>query len=323
MQEITSQSYNGVAVDVRPGAEGLLSKAVIVSFKTGRLGSVRKVRRNEVQITAYDSGSGAEQTVGTDTVKVSKEILDSKELQAITAFDSKTRVKLLTYCLPSYIDDGYYFLPISLIEEVNSFLTNRQRDREGMVEMFLSIYRQLQSEDKIRLGPLYRETDYPGEDAVRQAFTWTVRYISFSVPGSLREISVSLFEQEKVKQERMWEDAASEVRQALREAMAGLVAHAIEKLSYKSDGKPQVFRDSMVQNMSEFLDLFAARNLTNDADLAALVGQARQLMAGVDPSTLRSNLGARERIRAGFVGIQQVMDSMLVDRPVRAIDLDD
>ena len=317
MQEITSQNYNGVAVDVRPGAEGLLSKAVIVSFKTGRFGNTKRVGKGEIEITFNG------EQVDRDALKTNKELLDSKELQAIGSFDAKTRVKLLTYCLPSYVDDGYYFLPISLIETVNDFLARQQADRAYLVNDFLAIYPAKRDSARLRLGPLFRSTDYPSEDAVRSTFTWTVRYISFSVPGSLREISASLFEQEKVKQERMWEDAASEVRQALREAMAGLVAHAIEKLSYKSDGKPQVFRDSMVQNMSEFLDLFAARNLTNDADLAALVGQARQLMAGVDPSTLRSNIGARERIRAGFVGIQQTMDAMLVDRPVRAIDLDD
>ena len=322
-QEITDNltgyrpMVNGISLVEKPGAEGLLSKAVIVSFKTGRFGNTKRVGKGEIEITFNG------EQVDRDALKTNKELLDSKELQAIGSFDAKTRVKLLTYCLPSYVDDGYYFLPISLIETVNDFLARRQTERTYLVNDFLAIYPAKRDSARLRLGPLFRSTDYPSEDDVRSTFTWTVRYISFSVPSSLSEISADLFEQEKAKQERMWENAAREVEVGLTEALAGLVEHAIEKLSFQASGKPQVFRDSMVQNMNEFLDLFDKRNLTSNASLTALAGQARQLMAGVDPSTLRSNLGARERIREGFVGIQQVMDSMLVDRPVRAIDLDD
>ena len=317
MQEITGQNYNGVAVDVRPGAEGLLSKAVIVSFKTGRFGNTKRVGKGEVEITV--NGDKLDQ----DALKTNKELLDSKELQAIGSFDAKTRVKLLTYCLPSYVDDGYYFLPISLIETVNDYLARRQTERAYLVNDFLAIYPAKRDNARLRLGPLFRSTDYPSEDDVRRTFTWTVRYISFSVPSSLSEISADLFREETRRQEEMWESAAREVEAGLTEALAGLVEHAIGKLSFQVNGKPQVFRDSMVENFNEFLNLFDRRNLTSNASLTALAGQARQLMAGVDPSTLRNNLGARERIREGFVGIQQTMDSMLVDRPVRVIDLDD
>ena len=307
----------------QPDAESLLSKAVIISFKTGRFGNNRKVRRNEVSISAYDVQDGVEKTVGQDVVKVSKELLNAQELQAITSFDAQTRGRLLTYCLPSYVEDGYYFLPITLVETVDAMLSTAKKDRDGMVARFIGVYEQKKEEARLRLGPLYREKDYPSVAAVRQSFSWAVRYISFSVPGSLKEISSTLFNQEKARQEKMWEEAASEVRAALRESLVGLLEHAIGKLSYQSNGKPQVFRDSMVKNMNEFLDLFARRNLTNDDDLAALVGQTRQLMVDVDPTALRSNLGTRDRVRTGFEEIKRTMETMLIDRPLRQIDLDD
>jgi len=314
---------NGMDKIEKPSAEGLLSKAVIISFKTGRLGNTRKVRKNQVNVSANDPDGGETREVNKDVLKISKELLDSKELQAIGSFDAKIRAKLLTYCLPSYVDEGYYFLPISLIETVNGFLNAARVERTDLVNAFLAVYEEKREQARLRLGPLYIEKDYPDVAEVERSFTWSVRFISFSVPGSLKEISMSLFEQEKERQERMWEDAASEVRNALRESMAGMLEHAVEKLSYKSDGKPQVFRDSLTKNMLEFLDLFDKRNITNDDDLAALVGQAKQLMAGVDPATLRDSLTTRDRIRQGFERIKSTMDTMLVDRPVRSIDLDD
>lgn len=307
----------------KPDAEGLLSKAVIISFRTGRFGNNRKVRRNQLTISAVDADGGTDKLVDKDALRISKELLDSKELQAIGSFDQKTRQKLLQYCLPSYIEEGYYFLPISLIEIVDGFLAVARAYRIGLINAFLETYETKKREARLRLGPLYREKDYSEEKEVRESFTWSVRYISFSVPGSLQEVSMSLFLEEKQRQERMWEEAAVEVRVALREGMAGLVEHAVERLSYKPDGKPQFFKDSLIKNMSEFLDLFEKRNLTNDNDLAAIVAQARQLMAGVDPATLRNNLGTRERIKQGFETIKATMSTMLVDRPSRQIDLDD
>jgi hypothetical protein len=322
VNDVNYEGGNGMDKIERPSTEGLLNKAVIISFKTGRFGNSRKVKRSEVNVTSnQDYSAGAE--ISKDALRISKELLDSKELQAIGSFDAKTRVKLLTYCLPSYVDEGYYFLPISLIEVVNDFLELARADRIGLVNAFSSVYETKKREARLRLGPLYREKDYPEMAEVERSFTWSVRFISFSVPGSLKEISISLFEQEKARQEQMWEEAAVEVRGALREAMAGMLEHAVEKLSYKPDGKPQIFRDSLTKNLSDFLDLFDKRNLTNDQDLAALVGQARQLMSGIDPATLRDSLTTRDRIRQGFERIKATMDTMLIDRPVRSIDLDD
>lgn len=322
---LEAQSYqegNGIDKVEKPDAEGLLNKAVIISFGTGRFGNSRKVRKNQVNVSAIDE-NGGNRDVDKDALRISKELLNSKELQAIGSFDQKTRGKLLTYCLPSYVEEGYYFLPISLIEAVNTYLEQRQAERQYLINEFMSVYPVKRDAARLRLGPLFRERDYPGEDDVRATFTCSVRYISFSVPGKLQEISMSLFLQEKDRQERMWEEAAVEVRQALREGLAELVEHAVERLSYKPDGKPQFFKDSMIKNMTEFLDLFEKRNITNDADLAAIVMQARQLLAGVDPATLRNNLGTRDRIRQGFERINAAMDTMLIDRPTRQIDFDD
>ena len=329
LQEITTGNQgNGVAVDARADSEGLLNKAVILSLQTGRFGNSRKIRQSEVtNLTAYNVNGEEEIVLDKDRknslVKLSKSLLRAKSLEAITSHDGRTRSRLLTrWCLPSYAADGFYFVPLDLVGEVDRYLTQRAEERRELVGSFVSEYRYLQALAREE-SPLYRERDYPSEEQVQSKFTWSVRYISLGVAGALREVDAALYLREQAGIERMWKEAAGAIEEALTESLSGLVEHAIKRLSFQTNGKPQVFRDSLVANMSEFLDLFDKRNLTSNAALTALAGQARQLMAGVDPSTLRSNLGARERIRAGFVGIQQTMDSMLVDRPVRAIDLDD
>lgn len=336
VQEITNNlaGYaplaNGlIAANVeRPAAEELLSRAVIVSLQTGRLGNSKKIRQSEVTRLETTGEDGQDRVVidrtkKTDLLKLTKKLLQSSTLEAIVSHDGKTRQTLLRkWCLPSFAQAGFYFVPIDLVSEVDTYLARRKQSRQELVDSFVGEYRDLRELAR-QENPFYREKDYPAESDIAGKFTWFIRYLSLGTPTNLQEIDAALYQREADGLADMWRQAAREVEEALTEAMMGLFDHAVEKLSFQSNGKPMIFRDSLVENMNEFLNLFDKRNITGSIELAALAGQARQLMAGVDPATLRFNLGARDRIRNGFMAIQQTMDSMLVDRPVRAIDLDD
>ena len=71
--------------------------------------------------------------------------------------------------------------------------------------------------------------------------------------------------------------------------MAELVQHLVERLQPGADGKPKVFRDSLVRGMEEWLSDFSARNLAQDGELSSLVERARELLhpVGNRPSAPR------------------------------------
>lgn len=112
------------------------------------------------------------------------------------------------------------------------------------------------------------------------------------------------------------QDAAEEIRTALR-------ADMVEKMTARENGKPKIFRDSSVTRAQDFLDTFQARNLTDDTALAALVEQARALVAGTDPETLRQNTTLRATVKAGFAEIQSAIAPMLTARPRRSVTFTD
>jgi ribosomal protein L17 len=66
------------------------------------------------------------------------------------------------------------------------------------------------------------------------------------------------------------------------------------------NGKPRVFRDSLVSNLADFLQVFDVRNLGNDEDLAKLAERCRELMAGVAPKDLRTDTALRAEVQRGF-----------------------
>lgn len=299
-----SQNMNGA------GEANIFERAVCLSVAIHGLGNRKKV-------------SSAEVRVDTDKewLHVSKDLLEADSFEAIKTLDAKLKAFLAKRCLPSMFRNGIYLLPVGLIEDVDARLQRYRAERESLVEAFLAEYPRLVDAARDRLKALFDQSDYPSVSRVRGAFSVETQYLTLTTPGKLKGISQALWEREKAKAEAMWVEASVEIKNVLREAMAGLVDHMVGKLTSNPDGKRQVFRDTLIGNMSEFLDTFAQRNITDDGELTALVDKARMLLNGSDANILRSDDYLREKVQAGFSEIKTELDGMLVDRPKRMIDL--
>jgi hypothetical protein len=90
-------------------------------------------------------------------------------------------------------------------------------------------------------------------------------------------------------------------------------------LSGNEDGKPKVFRDSAIENMTEFFQRFRSLNVRSSAELDRLVDDAQRIVRGVEPQALRENGTLRQQIVSQLSGVQSMLDGLLVDRPRRNI----
>ena len=97
------------------------------------------------------------------------------------------------------------------------------------------------------------------------------------------------------------------------------MSHLSERLSGQQDGKPKVFRDSAVENLSEFFQRFRQLNVRSSAELDSLVSDAQRVIRGVEPQELRDNQRMRQHVATEMSRVQSVLDGMLVDRPRRNI----
>ena len=98
-----------------------------------------------------------------------------------------------------------------------------------------------------------------------------------------------------------------------------MVEHITERLSGADDGKPRVFRDSAVTNLTEFFERFRTLNVRSNEQLDELVSRAQQVIGGVEPQQLRDNVVLRQRVVSQLAGVQSSLDGLLVDRPRRNI----
>ncbi len=291
----------------------LQTKSLCLAVSFSRWGTSRKV-----DITP-DAETQADKTM----LGVTKRLLEAPEVKAISAIDGDLKRWLSTRCVPFPLQRAVYLVPVPLLSAVQAQIEDVVRRRAAAVDALAEAMPRLRSEAKLRLIDLYDESQYPTGDDLRAKYDLRHAYVSFDVPGMLKDLDQSLFGREKEKAQERWKEASEEIRYAMREAFAELVGRLSERLTDGLDGKRKVFRDSAIGNLQEFIDSFAGRNLTDDAELAQAVDDARRIVAGTDPKQLRKSDTVRARVGAEMAKVTAALDTMITARPSRRISMEE
>ncbi len=108
--------------------------------------------------------------------------------------------------------------------------------------------------------------------------------------------------------DRVKRDIENQVEERLHGAVGDLyrrLGDAVERVSERlredGEGKPLVFRDSMIGNIRDLVDIVPRLNIFGDDELARLCGQVKEKIAGVEPDALRPSKSfdpvARARVK--------------------------
>ena len=307
----------GKEVSPEKAMEMIQTQTVILQFTTGTIGSTAKVKSSAVETDADKK-----------LLHVTKDVMNSPALQAVNRHASVVRDHVRNnLALPSMLKSGMYQLPIALVKEAWEYLTAQKVVRVGLIAGFRGDYEDEENGVRVRamagLRSLYDPSQYPPWEDVESSFKWIVRLYTFSTPSSLAEISQGLYDQEKEKAVAAAQEQMEEIMFLLRAKFLDLVTHMHDRLLPGEDGKPKVFRDSLVTRMEEFFDHFKQRNLFDDFELASLVSEAKKIMSGADADALRKNDLFRARLADQFGAMKAQLGGMVRTKPVRAIDLED
>ena len=196
-------------------------------------------------------------------------------------------------------------------------MTTLKAELEEAVEELDRHYDELKSAARERLGNLYNESDYPV--TLIGLFDMAWEFPSVEPPDYLQRLSPELYRQECERMQARFDEAVRLAEAAFTEELAKLVEHLTERLNGQQDGKPKVFRDTAITNLTEFFQRFQRLNIRSNEQLDELVAQAQGIVRGVQPQQLRDNLDLRERVAEQLGSVQNALDDLLVDRPRRNI----
>jgi len=251
-------------------------------------------------------------------LSAAKKLLDTRHdaFQAVTA----VRGRVLTYwkalTLP-YPEPGIRLIRQDDLSTFDEQLQLFRTELGVAVSLLQNRYAELKESARERLGALFNPRDYP--ESLRDEFAVTWEFPTVEPPDYLRRLNPALYEQECQRVQQRFQEAVSLAEQAFLEELARLVNHLTERLAGHDDGKPKIFRDSAVENLTEFFERFRRLNIRSNAELEALVQQTQQIVRGVAPQQLRHNASLRQSVATQMATVQATLDGMLVDRPRRSI----
>ena len=178
-------------------------------------------------------------------------------------------------------------------------------------------YRDLQTTARQRLAGVYNAADYP--ESLANLFALEFAFPSVEVPAYLQQLNPAIYAAECRRVQSRFDEAVRLAEAAFTAELAKLVSHLTERLAGQEDGKPKTFRNSAVDNLTEFFGRFRQLNVRSNAQLDSLVADAQRIIRGIEPQDLRDNAGLRQHVAAEMSRVASVVDGMLVERPRRAI----
>ena len=219
--------------------------------------------------------------------RYNKLLLPKAAFAALTATISDARKTHYAQTLP-WDDKGARLLTVANYDHyVGLFDSIRERMVRERTR-FIEDYDTNVDEARLKLGKLFRIEDYPSKEALIGKFS--LRYRITPVPDADHFMArLASDDTERVKR-----DIEAHNAERLNEGVTDLyrrLAEAVDRVSERlrndEQGKPLVFRDTMIENIRELVDIVPRLNIFDDHGLAALCDQVKRKIASADPAALR------------------------------------
>ena len=236
--------------------------------------------------------------------------------KAVTAVRGKVIAYWKSMSLP-YPEPGIRLIRQDEIDEFAAKMREFQEELAEAVENLDRHYSELKATARQRLGSLYNPSDYPS--SLVGLFSIEFDFPSVEPPDYLRQLNPQLYEQECQRVQGRFDEAVRLAEEAFAAELSKLVSHLTERLSGTEDGQPRIFRDGVIENLTEFFQRFRALNVRSNEQLDRLVADAQGIIRGVQPQMLRDDAGLRQQVATEMSRVQSVLDGLLVDRPRRNI----
>ena len=225
-----------------------------------------------------------------DGGKYNKYLIAKDEIKAIRKLQSEARNYLYTNTLP-WDNSGARLLPVTHYFEFIKEINKLKYSVKSAEDRFLNAYPHLKTQAMLRLGKMYKASDYPSVQEVRNKYHFEVVIDTIAESKDIR-FSLSEGEIKKIKN-----NINSRIQSRVESAVTHLwkrIMEAVEHIVEKLGEKKSVFRNTLMTNLTDLIDLLPKLNITDDPGLVAVRKELEELV--VDPDILRKNNEVRDEV---------------------------
>jgi len=235
--------------------------------------------------------------------RIYKEVLEGGTMLPINQHDGAVKRYMADRCLPSHYKSGMYLIPLTLVNEVTSYLESMREQRRSLVKQFMDSYEEAIERSKVRLAEDFDWKDYATPEAMEAAFSLEYQLVAFDVPKALKGMSNDVYEKEAAKAEQLLKEQAEKIQRALRVQFQEIVEAMQTALTPGPDGKKRKFDPATMERWKKFCQYFKDRNITDDAELAKLVAQSEAIISSTSADYIKASDMVREHVGGGVTRI--------------------
>lgn len=278
-------------------SNSLTERALLVSVSISEW-SARKLDKQETQTLKL------KHNLNVDAARVNKDLLPMDDgLERIRKATNAVRALFYERTMP-WAQENLRILKAEAYVKFANDIGQLVRERERMVEDFLSTWPSRVAEAQRNLGTLFKSADYPDALRLREKFACRVNFLPVPSADDWR-VGISDAHVEKLRQQLREQERA-----AFRTAMADVwerVHKVVEHAHARLSDPDAIFRDSLVDNALELCALLPSLNIDDDPALEDIRRDLEGSLAGYNVDTLRSD----KRVRAAAAQqMQELLDKM-------------
>ena len=242
---------------------------------------------------------------------VSKKLLgDCAELDAVQKFVANAR-NVHYACTMPWSDTGLRLLPTTQYFKYHQEMTGLETEYKRLVNVFLDAYSWEVQDAQLKLGALFNADEYPTADSLTSKFRFKMNYMPLPDAGDWRvsignETEQALRSQYEGYYATQLQTAMGDVWRRAHEALTKMC----ERLDYADGPTKKVFRDSLVSNVHDMIELLGACNVTGDATMAQAQRDLDDAMRGITPDALREDSYLRAETRRKVNEVRKTIDTL-------------
>ena len=285
MNMMTGQTMGSDSLPTTPHTEAptLASSAMLVEVNISHWAGRKKDKRASADVTSANHAD-------TGVASVNKKLLaNSDTLQAIQRHVTAARSMHVNMTMP-WSNSGLRLLPTAQYFKYSQAMSQMQQEFDKLVQEFLQSYNDEVVDVQLKLGDLFSHDDYPSVDTLDRKFAFRTNYMPLPDAGDFR-VDIGNEALREVQETyadfytKQYNTAMNDVWTRLHKALANMS----DRLDYGSKEDKKIFRDSLVDNVNDMIELLRVCNVTGSTQMTQMALKLEEAMSGVTPDGLRED----------------------------------
>ena len=242
---------------------------------------------------------------------VTKQLLgDCDELSALRGCVTAARNMHSNMTMP-WSNSGLRLLPTAQYFNYSEAISQMQNEFEALKTKFLNSYNDEVINVQLKLGSLFSRDDYPLIESLDSKFAFRTNYMPLPDIGDFRvDIGNEALLEIKQKYEdfysTQYNTAMNDVWTRLHKALTNMS----ERLDYGSKEDKKVFRDTLVGNVTDMIELLRVCNVTQSTQMSNMANKLEDAMSGVTADALREDDTFRAETKAAVDAAMKSLPSL-------------